>query len=61
SLPAISTGIFGFPIERCARIMLETTISYLKGTTGLEKVVFCLFGRDSYDVFANRLEQVMPR
>ncbi|MHC4166127.1 MAG: macro domain-containing protein, partial [Planctomycetota bacterium] len=38
SLPAISTGIFGFPIERCARIMLETTISYLKGTTGLEKV-----------------------
>jgi hypothetical protein len=41
--------------------MLETTISYLKGTTGLEKVVFCLFGRDSYDVFANRLEQVMPR
>ena len=61
SLPAISTGIFGFPIERCAKIMLETTISYLKGTTGLEKVVFCLFGRDSYDVFANRLEQGMPR
>ena len=61
SFPAISTGIFGFPIERCAEIMLETTISYLKTTTGLEKVVFCLFGRDSYDVFVNRLEQVMPR
>ena len=61
SLPAISTGIFGFPIERCAKIMLETTIGYLKSTTGLEKVVFCLFGRDSYDVFANRLEQVMSR
>ncbi|MHC4352224.1 MAG: macro domain-containing protein, partial [Planctomycetota bacterium] len=35
SLPAISTGIFGFPIERCARIMLETTISYLQGTPDL--------------------------
>ncbi len=61
SLPAISAGIFGFPIERCAKIMLDTTVSYLKGPTGLERVVFCLFGRDSYDVFANRLEQETPR
>ena len=57
SFPAISTGIFGFPIERCAEIMLKTTIDYLKGQTCLEKVVFCLFGRDSYRVFADRLKQ----
>ena len=57
SFPAISTGIFGFPIERCAEIMLETTIDYLKGKTGLERVVFCLFGSESYEVFASRLEQ----
>ena len=57
SFPAISTGIFGFPIGRCAEIMLKTTIDYLKGQTGLGKVVFCLFGRDSYEVFAKRLEQ----
>jgi len=57
SFPAISTGIFGFPIRRCAEIMLKTTLDYLKGQTGLEKVVFCLFGRDSYEVFENRLEQ----
>jgi O-acetyl-ADP-ribose deacetylase (regulator of RNase III) len=57
SFPAISTGIFGFPIERCAKIMLETTIGYLKGPTGLDKVVFCLFGSESYDIFASRLEQ----
>lgn len=57
SFPAISTGIFGFPIERCAKIMLRTTIDYLKGQTGLERVVFCLFGRNSYEVFANQLKQ----
>jgi len=61
SFPAISAGIFGFPIERCAKIMLETTIDYLKGATGLDKVVFCLFGRDSYEVFANRLKQELPQ
>jgi O-acetyl-ADP-ribose deacetylase (regulator of RNase III) len=54
---AISTGVFGFPIQRCAEIMLRTTIDYLKGQTGLEKVIFCLFGRDSYEVFANQLKQ----
>jgi len=57
AFPAVSAGIFGFPIERCAAIMLGTTIEYLKGKTGLERVVFCLFGRDSYGVFASRLEQ----
>jgi O-acetyl-ADP-ribose deacetylase (regulator of RNase III) len=57
SIPAISAGIFGFPIERCAEIMLKVAIEYLEGKTGLEKVVFCLFGRDSYDVFASRLEK----
>ncbi len=57
SFPAISTGIFGFPVERCAQIMLGTTIEYLKGSTGLEKVVFCLFGRDSFDVFVNQLQK----
>ena len=60
SFPAISSGIFGFPISRCAEIMLQTTIEYLRGQTGLEKVVFCLFGRDSYEVFANQLKQEMP-
>jgi O-acetyl-ADP-ribose deacetylase (regulator of RNase III) len=57
AFPAISTGIFGFPIGRCAEIMLKTTIVYLKGQTSLEKVVFCLFGRDSYEVFASQLEK----
>jgi len=56
SFPAISAGIFGFPIERCAEIMLKTTIEYLNTQTGLQKVIFCLFGNDSYQVFAKRLK-----
>jgi len=57
AFPAISTGIFGFDIERCAEIMLQTTIDYLRAKTGLEKVVFCLFGRDAYQVFENELKE----
>jgi O-acetyl-ADP-ribose deacetylase (regulator of RNase III) len=57
AFPAVSAGIFGFPIQRCAEIMLQTTIDYLNGRTGLELVLFCLFGRDSYEVFENQLKQ----
>jgi O-acetyl-ADP-ribose deacetylase (regulator of RNase III) len=57
AFPAISTGIFGFPIQRCAEIMLTTAMEYLHGRTGLERVVFCLFGQDSYDVFVRQLER----
>jgi O-acetyl-ADP-ribose deacetylase (regulator of RNase III) len=60
AFPAISTGIFGFPIDRCAEIMLKVTADYLKGQTGLEKVVFCLYGRDSYDVFEKQLKKDFP-
>ncbi len=55
SFPAISAGIFGFPIDRCAEIMLRTTIEYLNGNTGLKRVVFCLYGKESYDVFEKEL------
>ena len=57
AFPAISTGIFGFPIERAAEIMLRTAIDYLKGPTGLKKIVFCLFGPSDYQIFGNQLKQ----
>jgi len=60
AFPAISTGIFGFPIDRAAKIMLSNTIEYLKGETQLEKVVFCLFGKESLEVFKKELEKELP-
>jgi O-acetyl-ADP-ribose deacetylase (regulator of RNase III) len=59
AFPAISAGIFGFPIERCAEIMLRTTIDYLKTKTGLKRVVFCLFGKESYTVFDTALKKAI--
>ncbi len=51
AFPAISTGIFGYPIGRCAQFMLSTVVEYIREETGLERVVFCLFGKEAYDVF----------
>ena len=56
ALPAISTGIFGYPLEEAARVMLREVITYLRGKTGLEQVIFCLYGGPAFDVFASELE-----
>ncbi|MBN2468468.1 MAG: macro domain-containing protein [Deltaproteobacteria bacterium] len=57
SFPAISAGIFGFPIERCAHIMLSATIGYLQRNTTIEKVSFCLLGKESFRTFVDELSR----
>jgi O-acetyl-ADP-ribose deacetylase (regulator of RNase III) len=52
---AISTGIFGFPLDACARIMLTTTKEYLSGSTEIERVVFALFDDKSLKAFEDQL------
>jgi len=59
SLPAISTGIFGFPITNAARIMLKNTIDYLKGPTRLERVVFVLFTAHDLEVFEKAINELV--
>jgi O-acetyl-ADP-ribose deacetylase (regulator of RNase III) len=56
ALPAISTGIYGYPMEDAAEVMLEAAISYAEGETGLTRIVFCLYGRSAFEAFANELE-----
>ena len=55
AFPAISTGIFGYPIEKCAEIMIKTTKEYLKGNTQIYQVIFCLFTESDYQVFEKAL------
>jgi O-acetyl-ADP-ribose deacetylase len=57
AFPAISTGIFGFPLDRCARIMVGTTVDFLQRTSGLNSVVFCLFSADAFEVFQAEIER----
>jgi len=59
AFPAISTGIFGFPIERCAKIMLKTTVEYVQGPmTNLKKIIFCLWDNTAFDIFSRELDEI---
>ncbi|MFC2052256.1 macro domain-containing protein [Chloroflexota bacterium] len=56
AFPAISGGRFGFPLDRCARVMLSVVIPYLKGDTGIERLVFCIFGKENFEVCHRELQ-----
>lgn len=55
AFPAISSGIFGYPIERCAKIMLSTCRTFLLKNEVALTIVFCLWSQKDYDVFAAEL------
>ena len=43
AFPAISTGIFGYPLDKCAKIMLKTTKGFLIKNSIPKEVIFCLY------------------
>jgi O-acetyl-ADP-ribose deacetylase len=55
AFPAISTGAFGFPIERAAAIALTTTYEALDRLTAIERVTFALFSEDDLSVYRSKL------
>jgi O-acetyl-ADP-ribose deacetylase (regulator of RNase III) len=61
AFPAISTGVFGYPIDKCAHFMLQAAIRYLADNpqTSLAVVVFCLWGQAAFDVFARELSKAV--
>lgn len=51
AFPAISTGIYGYPLEEATRIAIETVKEELECNESLEKVVFYCFSQEAYDMY----------
>ena len=59
SLPSISTGAYGFPVEKAARVAVAAAAAFLRKTTGtVKEVVFVLFDRRTLDAYEKALEAV---
>jgi O-acetyl-ADP-ribose deacetylase (regulator of RNase III) len=58
AFPAISTGVYGYPLAEAARIALTTAIDYLRQHTDPMVVRFVLFDRRTYDTFAGELKKL---
>jgi O-acetyl-ADP-ribose deacetylase (regulator of RNase III) len=51
AFPSISTGVYGFPIERASRIALKTIKAFLEKDANLEQVIFVCFGNRDFQVY----------
>lgn len=60
SVPAISAGIFGFPKDRCAKILVGETVVFLRSNPAspLRLVEFCILDREALDLFRNEMEKL---
>ena len=57
AFPAISCGVYGYPIDAAAEIACRETIAALKANKSVEKVIFACFGEDVYAAYTTQLKQ----
>ena len=59
AFPSISTGIFGYPIEKAAKVALSTIIDFLEKNGKPSLVETVLFSQSDFDVYKNNLEELL--
>lgn len=55
AFPAISCGVYGYPIRDAAQIAVKITGNFLATVDKIDKVIFVLFGDDIYDAYRQLL------
>ena len=55
AFPAISTGVYSFPLERATRIAVREVKGFLDKNPSVEQVVFVCFDKTTYDCYAKVL------
>ena len=58
AFPAIGTGIFRFPLERCSEIMLGTIMEFLKISHHPQTVIICLYDNNAFHIFQDTLNRL---
>ncbi|GAG27741.1 unnamed protein product, partial [marine sediment metagenome] len=58
AFPAISTGVYGYPLEEASPIALETTLEELAKYSSIERVVFALFSEKALKVYTDVLNTI---
>jgi O-acetyl-ADP-ribose deacetylase (regulator of RNase III) len=58
AFPAISCGVYGYPIEEAAQVAISTTCEFLAESAVPETVIFVLFLASDYQVYEEQLESL---
>lgn len=61
ALPAISTGVYGFPLERAARISVGAAKEFARSSRVVERIAFCLFDDAAMREFERSLQPPLEK
>jgi O-acetyl-ADP-ribose deacetylase (regulator of RNase III) len=59
AFPSISTGAYGFPVERAARIAVAEVKGFLEKNALPEKVIFVCFDKNTYGCYVNAVKDIV--
>jgi O-acetyl-ADP-ribose deacetylase (regulator of RNase III) len=59
AFPSISTGAYGFPLERAARIAVTEIKKFLEASSQLEQVLLVCFGQRAYQLHLAAVNEIM--
>ena len=51
AFPAISTGVYGFPLERAAQIAIKTVKKFIQSDKSIQKIIFVCFDDRTYQTY----------
>jgi O-acetyl-ADP-ribose deacetylase (regulator of RNase III) len=57
SFPSISTGVYGFPIDKASKVAIQTVIDQARGTS-IGEVHFILFSLSDFKIYEDTLKRV---
>jgi len=55
AFPAISTGVYGFPVDQATKIAVTSVQNFLAKSSSIEKVIFCCFSQNDLDIYQKNL------
>jgi O-acetyl-ADP-ribose deacetylase (regulator of RNase III) len=58
AFPAISCGIYGYPIQQAVEIALSETFAELASNNSIEKIIFACFGDDVYSSYQRAIKKL---
>ncbi|VVB92368.1 [Protein ADP-ribosylglutamate] hydrolase [uncultured archaeon] len=59
SLPSISTGAYGYPVEKASRVAIKTVVEFLKRNKEIEEVKFVLHSKDDLQTYTDALMEIL--